>query len=199
MIVNSLTPAEEQLMQVLWSLDKPYLRDIMQALPEPRSHQNTVSTYLKILTDKDYLKPEREGRIFRYQVLIDKQTYAKVKLKRLIDDFYSGSPESLLEHLERSGPVALSQALEGIAESSASKSASFHDPKKKKEPGKKYKTQLAAFVTGLDKVNKKEKKSAKKKKKAAKESPKSKDKPSLKPKESKSKTPAKTKEKPNKN
>ncbi len=41
---KSLTKAEEQVMQVLWKLEKGYLKDIVEAMPEPKPHSNTVST-----------------------------------------------------------------------------------------------------------------------------------------------------------
>ena len=46
---KTLTKAEEQIMQAIWSLEQAFLRDIMDILPEPKPHQNTVATILKIL------------------------------------------------------------------------------------------------------------------------------------------------------
>ena len=46
-----LTKAEEQVMQVLWKLEKGFLREIIDAMPAPKPHQNTVATLLKILVE----------------------------------------------------------------------------------------------------------------------------------------------------
>ena len=48
-----LTKAEEQIMQVLWKLDKAFLREIIEALPNPKPHNNTVATIIKILIEKE--------------------------------------------------------------------------------------------------------------------------------------------------
>ena len=42
-----LTKAEEQVMQVLWKLEKGFLREIIDAMPAPKPHQNTIATLLK--------------------------------------------------------------------------------------------------------------------------------------------------------
>ena len=46
-MIKQLTKAEEQIMQVLWKLDKAFLREIIDALPEPKPHNNTVATRRK--------------------------------------------------------------------------------------------------------------------------------------------------------
>ena len=69
MKINSLTSAEENLMKLFWKLDSFYLKDVVQHHPEPKPHQNTISTYLKILVEKEYLSTVKEGRVFKYSVL----------------------------------------------------------------------------------------------------------------------------------
>ena len=49
--MKSLTKAEEQIMQVVWKLNKAFLREIVEAMPNPKPHQNTVATLLKILIE----------------------------------------------------------------------------------------------------------------------------------------------------
>ncbi len=50
--MKSLTPAEETLMHALWTIERGFLKDIMEAYPEPKPHHNTVATVLKILVEK---------------------------------------------------------------------------------------------------------------------------------------------------
>ena len=50
--MKTLTRAEEQIMQVIWKLENAFLREIINELPNPKPHQNTVSTILKILARK---------------------------------------------------------------------------------------------------------------------------------------------------
>lgn len=99
MKINHLTSAEENLMKQFWKLETFYLKDIMEKHPEPKPHQNTVSTYLKILVEKGYLSTEKEGRIFKYKVLVPYEEYKKFLLKELSLNFFNNSGKEILEFL----------------------------------------------------------------------------------------------------
>ncbi|WP_415327126.1 BlaI/MecI/CopY family transcriptional regulator [Chryseobacterium sp. MMS23-Vi53] len=99
MKINHLTPAEENLMRLFWKLDSFYLKDIMEQHPEPKPHQNTVSTYLKILVEKGYLSTEKEGRIFKYTIAVPFDDYKKFLLKELSLNFFNNSGKEILDFL----------------------------------------------------------------------------------------------------
>jgi BlaI family penicillinase repressor len=42
-----LSKSEEQLMEHLWSLEKAFLKDLIDAFPEPKPAATTVATLLK--------------------------------------------------------------------------------------------------------------------------------------------------------
>ncbi|MFC3157505.1 Predicted transcriptional regulator [Chryseobacterium arachidis] len=99
MKINHLTAAEENLMKLFWKLESFYLKDIMEQHPEPKPHQNTVSTYLKILVEKGYLATEKEGRIFRYKVLVPMEDYRTFLLKELSANFFDNSGKEIVNSL----------------------------------------------------------------------------------------------------
>lgn len=99
MKINHLTSAEENLMKLFWKLESFYLKDVMEQHPEPKPHQNTVSTYLKILVEKGYLSTEKEGRIFKYSVVVPFEEYKKFLLKELSHNFFNDSGKEILEFL----------------------------------------------------------------------------------------------------
>ncbi|MBM7419869.1 MULTISPECIES: BlaI/MecI/CopY family transcriptional regulator [Chryseobacterium] len=99
MKINHLTSAEENLMKLFWKLQSFYLKDVMEQHPEPKPHQNTVSTYLKILVEKGYLSTEKEGRIFKYSVIVPFDDYKKFLLKELSHNFFNDSGKEILEFL----------------------------------------------------------------------------------------------------
>ena len=99
MKINNLTSAEENLMKLFWKLQSFYLKDVMEQHAEPKPHQNTVSTYLKILVEKGYLSTEKEGRIFKYSVIVPFDDYKKFLLKELSHNFFNNSGKEILEFL----------------------------------------------------------------------------------------------------
>lgn len=99
MKINHLTSAEENLMRLFWKLESFYLKDVMEQHPEPKPHQNTVSTYLKILVEKGYLATEKEGRIFKYSVVLPMEEYRKFLLKDLTHHFFHDSGKEIVSFL----------------------------------------------------------------------------------------------------
>ena len=90
-MVKSLTKAEEQVMQVLWKLEKAYLKDILDAMPEPKPHSNTVSTVIKILIEKGYVDHEVHGRVHCYFPKVSKEEYSGSSIRSIVEGYFEGS------------------------------------------------------------------------------------------------------------
>lgn len=99
MKINPLTSSEEQIMTIMWKLGNAYMKDIMEQFPEPKPHQNTVSTFMKILLEKEYLTAEKQGRIFLYKVAVPYEDYRQQQLKIFIENYYENNPSLLYRHL----------------------------------------------------------------------------------------------------
>jgi predicted transcriptional regulator len=91
MINKSLTKAEDQIMQTLWKLKTAYLKDILETLPEPKPHNNTVATLLKILINKDFVAKEVHGRNHYYYPLVSKQDYSSGSIANIVENYFDGS------------------------------------------------------------------------------------------------------------
>ncbi|HTH82900.1 MAG TPA: BlaI/MecI/CopY family transcriptional regulator, partial [Mucilaginibacter sp.] len=62
MEIKELTRAEEQLMQILWQIQKGFVKDVMAHLPEPLPAYNTVSTIIRILEAKGFVGYTAHGK-----------------------------------------------------------------------------------------------------------------------------------------
>ncbi|HAO47599.1 MAG TPA: BlaI/MecI/CopY family transcriptional regulator [Ferruginibacter sp.] len=89
--MKTLTKAEEQIMQAIWKLDKAFLREIIDELPSPKPHNNTVATILKILVEKEFVGITVFGRMHQYYPLISKDAYSKTTMKSLVKGYFEGS------------------------------------------------------------------------------------------------------------
>ncbi|MFL9482932.1 BlaI/MecI/CopY family transcriptional regulator [Chitinophagaceae bacterium LWZ2-11] len=89
--MKSLTKAEEQIMQTIWKLEQAYLKDIVDAQPEPKPHSNTVATILKILADKGFVGIEVHGRVHQYYPLVTKEDYSAGSIRTLVNGYFEGS------------------------------------------------------------------------------------------------------------
>ncbi|PWT71021.1 MAG: transcriptional regulator [Bacteroidetes bacterium] len=94
--MKALTKAEEQLMLILWKLGRGFLKDIVEASPDPKPHPNTVATILKILIDKGFVEYSVKGRNNLYQARINKQEYGKKSVNQIVKGYFEGSPAKLV-------------------------------------------------------------------------------------------------------
>ena len=99
MKMNDLTSTEEMIMMVIWSLHSAYLKDIMEAHPEPKPHQNTVSTYLKILLEKEFISAKKEGRIYKYEVAISYEDYQTELINQFLEKHFHNSSVELVQKM----------------------------------------------------------------------------------------------------
>jgi predicted transcriptional regulator len=91
MHLKPLTKAEEQIMFVLWKIEKGYLKDIIDDMPEPKPHSNTIATIVKILIDKGYVANEVHGRVHCYYPVILKDDYSSNSIKSLVEGYFEGN------------------------------------------------------------------------------------------------------------
>lgn len=89
--MKPLTKAEEQIMQRIWGLERAFLKDIIEAQPEPRPHNNTVATIVKILVDKGFVGLKQIGRVHEYFPIVSKEDYSSNSIRTLVDGYFEGS------------------------------------------------------------------------------------------------------------
>jgi BlaI family transcriptional regulator, penicillinase repressor len=95
-MMKTLTRAEEQVMQVLWRLQKGFLKDILENSPEPKAHSNTIATLLKILEEKGFVEHEVQGRNNLYRPRVSKAEYGKKSLQQVVKSYFEGSPARMV-------------------------------------------------------------------------------------------------------
>ncbi len=89
--MKELTKGEEQVMQVIWSIDQGFANEIMAAFPEPKPAYNTVLTVIKILENKGFVKHETFCRANRYSAAISKEEYSKHFLGSVVERYFNNS------------------------------------------------------------------------------------------------------------
>ncbi len=87
-----LTNAEEQIMKLLWKLEKAFIRDLLNEFPEPKPATTTVITLLKRMIDKGFVSYRQYGNSREYYPLIRKGEYFSAQFNGIIKDFFNNSP-----------------------------------------------------------------------------------------------------------
>lgn len=97
--MKTLTRAEEQIMMVLWKMESGLLMEIVEQMPRPQPHKNTVATVLKTLVDKGFVKTESVGRFFRYKPKVTKEAYSASTLAVMAKGYFDGSFTNVISFL----------------------------------------------------------------------------------------------------
>ena len=95
---KTLTRAEMQVMNILWSMGKAAdVHEVVERYEEPRPAYTTVSTYMKILTTKGFVDYKKgNGKQYLYFPVISKAEYTSRVMREVKDSFFGGSASSLL-------------------------------------------------------------------------------------------------------
>ena len=107
--MKTLTKAEEQIMQAVWKIKEGFIRDIMDVLPAPKPHQNTVATILKILVEKEFLNVNPIGRQHQYYPLVLKQKYSKDSMKSLVKGYFDGSFSEAVSFMIKENTISMEE------------------------------------------------------------------------------------------
>lgn len=94
--MKELTKAEDQVMQILWQLEKGFVKDLIEQMPNPKPAYNTVSTIVRILETKGFVDHNTYGKTHEYFPIISKDKYSKFYLNNMLKGYFNGSFQNLV-------------------------------------------------------------------------------------------------------
>ncbi len=100
-----LTKAEEDIMQIIWRMEKCLVSDILNYMEEElgleKPPHSSVSSVVRILESKGFVAHKAYGRTHEYFPVITKEDYTKSTLEKLVTDYFEGSMSNLVSFLVR--------------------------------------------------------------------------------------------------
>jgi len=87
----TLTKAEERIMQILWDIEKGFIKDIQENFPRPRPPYNTLSTIVRVLVKKKIVSYKSYGGSHQYYPLISREKYRSEQMGRLMNNYFGNS------------------------------------------------------------------------------------------------------------
>jgi BlaI family transcriptional regulator, penicillinase repressor len=107
--MRELTRAEEEIMHILWKIEKGFVKDILEHFPEPKPAYNTVSTIVRILQEKGFVDHKAYGRTHEYFPIVSKDEYSKMHLKTFVNDYFSNSFEKMVSFFAREKGITVKE------------------------------------------------------------------------------------------
>lgn len=112
--MKELTKAEEQIMQILWKLEKGFVNDIIDRMPEPKPAYNTVSTLVRILETKGIVGHKAYGKTHEYYPLISQEEYTQGFLNGFVKNYFSNSYKNLVTFFSKKEDLSTKEVEEII-------------------------------------------------------------------------------------
>lgn len=102
--MQKLTKAEEEIMHIIWQLERCTVSDILDIIEKSDSERgrpphSSISTIVRILEDKKFLDHKAYGKTYEYFPIVLKDEYSKKTLSKFISDYFEGSASNLVSAL----------------------------------------------------------------------------------------------------
>ena len=112
--MKNLTKAEENVMQILWRIEKRFVKEILDELPKPKPKYNTVSTIIRILEKKGFVDHKAYGKSHQYCPLVSKEDYTRFSLMRLLQNYFGNSFKNLVHFFSQQQDLDIQEVEEVI-------------------------------------------------------------------------------------
>lgn len=107
--MKQLTRSEEQIMLALWQSGPMFLRELLEILPPPKPHQNTVATILKILIEKGFVTANVYGRQHQYVASVSKEDYSKKSISKMVKGYFEGSFSNVVSFMVKENNLSVEE------------------------------------------------------------------------------------------
>ncbi|MFT5646362.1 MAG: BlaI family penicillinase repressor [Aureispira sp.] len=105
--MKGLTKAEEQVMHHLWTLEKAFLKDILDAYQDPKPAYTTVSTVIRVLVKKKYIGFNTYGKTNQYYPLVSQEEYFSGFFKGFFARFFNNSATQFTSFFAKDNELSL--------------------------------------------------------------------------------------------
>lgn len=86
-------------MQLLWTVGRGTVSDLLVHCEEPKPPHSTVSSVVRILEKKGFVGHKAYGKTHEYFPLISKEDYGRRSLGDVVRNYFDGSVSRLVSHL----------------------------------------------------------------------------------------------------
>ncbi|MDD3990269.1 MAG: BlaI/MecI/CopY family transcriptional regulator [Bacteroidales bacterium] len=111
-----LTTREEELMNIFWIKGPLFVRELLELQEEPKPHFNTLSTIVRGLEEKGFLRHNSFGSTYQYYPAISRDEYKQGALKNVVNKYFKDSYLGVVSSLIKEEQISLKELKELIAQ-----------------------------------------------------------------------------------
>ena len=107
--MQELTKAEEKIMQLLWGLEKAFVKELIEKIEGKKPSYTTVSTIVRILETKKFVGHKVYGNTHQYFPLISREEYARFATRNVLDRYFDGSFKKLVSFFAKKEEIDIEE------------------------------------------------------------------------------------------
>ena len=113
--MQKLTNKEEEIMHVLWKLEKAFVKDVLAEIKDDNPHYNTLSTIIRNLEEKGYVSHNAYGKTHQYFPIITKEDYKEKFMTTAIENYFNNSYKNVVSFFATEEKISVEDLKEIIA------------------------------------------------------------------------------------
>lgn len=112
--MQKLTNKEEDIMKILWQLEKAFVKDVMAEIKDEKPHYNTLSTIIRNLEEKGYVGHTAYGNTHQYYPMIPKENYRSRFVTKAMEEYFNNSYKNLVSYFAKEEKISVEELKEII-------------------------------------------------------------------------------------
>jgi len=113
--MQKLTNKEEEIMHIIWTLEKAFVKDVLAEITDDQPHYNTLSTIIRNLEEKGYVSYHAYGKTHQYYPTISKEAYKKRFMSTAIEHYFNNSYKNVVSFFAKEEKISIAELKEIIA------------------------------------------------------------------------------------
>jgi len=112
--MKKLSPKEETVLNYFWKHGAMFVKELLDLLDEPKPHYNTVSTIIRTLEEKGYIKYKSFGNSYQYYATVSETDYRNKSLNQVVDKYFGKSYKRVVSALIEEEKLSIEELQELI-------------------------------------------------------------------------------------
>ncbi|TYB80327.1 BlaI/MecI/CopY family transcriptional regulator [Bizionia saleffrena] len=112
--MQKLTNKEEEIMHILWALEKAFVKEVLAEIKDEKPHYNTLSTIIRNLEEKEYVAYNAYGKTHQYYPIISKEAYKKRFMTTAIENYFNSSYKNMVSFFAKEEKISVDELKEII-------------------------------------------------------------------------------------
>ena len=113
--MQKLTNKEEEIMHILWTLEKAFVKDVLAEIKDEKPHYNTLSTIIRNLEEKGYVAYNAYGKTHQYYPVVSKEAYRQRFMNSAIESYFNNSYKNVVSFFANEEKISVEDLKEIIA------------------------------------------------------------------------------------